>query len=304
MIGKRLLCLVCFAAAARFGIAQDTPPAADSGMGEYTAFRMERVGRMTASFGDAVGIQEMSGGVSIVLISDDPSVQSLPMKAQTMRFRYADGGGRPQIIIMEGSVDIKHPQANVTSERAEWNFESGDLVFTGNPVMNMPGVKDLRGSKITINLKNRTLDVTDMTASEVDPNATGGGATGVPSDPSMLADADVSDWAGFLEALKAQALSDAPSPGRQIYSRLDARLQEPLRTLSTEALLAQKGTLIRELNRVLSRPGMFNREAWAGTTLTGEAEALLAKGGLTPAEQFRQNRLLLEAAYPQFIRAR
>lgn len=303
MISKRLLCALGLAAALPWAAPAQNAATADSGMGEYTAFRMERVGRMKASFGDSVGIQEMTGGVSIVLISDDPGVQQLPMKSQTMRFRYRDGDGRPHIIVMEGAVDIKHPQANVTSERAEWNFETGDLVFTGNPVMNMPGVKDLRGSKITINLKNRTLDVTDMTASEVDPNATGGTPAG-PSDPSMLADGDVTDWAGFIEALRAQAVSEAPSPGRQIYSRLDARLQEPLRTLSTDALLGQKATLIRELNRVLSRPGMFNREAWGGVAITEEAEALLAKGSLTPAEQFRQNRLLLEAAYPQFVRPR
>jgi hypothetical protein len=300
---KRALCALCAVLAPCAPAQEAAAPAADSGMGDYTAFRMERVGRMKASFGQAVGIQEMTGGVSIVLVSDDPTVEALPMKSQSMRFSYREGDGRPHIIVMEGGVDIKHPQANVTSERAEWNFETGDLVFTGNPVMNMPGVKDLRGSKITINLKNQTLDVTDMTASEVDPNATGSGSA-TPSEPSMLTDADVTDWPGFVETLRAQALSEAPSPGRQIYTRLDPKLQEPLRTLSTEALVGQKNTLIKEFNRILSRAGLYSAPAWDGIALGDEAKALLAKGALTPAEQFRQNRLLIDAAYPQFIRSR
>jgi hypothetical protein len=285
--------------------AGEAPAATTSAMGDYNALRMDRVGSFKATFGQAVGIREMTGGVNITLLSDNPEVKALPMKAQTMSFKYRDGQTQPYLILMEGKVDIQHPQANVTSDRAEWNFETGDLIFTGSPVMNMPGVKDLRGSKITINLKNQTLDVADMTASEVDPNATGAdSASSMPSDPSMLTAADVTDWAGLIETLKAQAAADAASPGKHIYGKLNPKLQEPLRSLSTSALVDQKGTLLKELNRLLSQPGLYNRDAWQGIALGEEADALIAKGALTTAEQYRQNRLILQAAYPNYIAAR
>lgn len=300
-------CVAALAAAspAQEAAAPAAPAPTESAMGEYTALRMDRVGSFKATFGQAVGIREMTGGVSITLLSDNPEVKPLPMKSQTMSFKYRDGQSQPYLIVLDGKVDIQHPQANVTSDHAEWNFESGDLVFTGSPVMNMPGVKDLRGSKITINLKNQTLDVADMTASEVDPNATGvdsGG--GAPSDPSMLTASDVTDWAGLIDTLKAQVAADANSPGKQIYGKLNQKLKEPLRSLSTAALVDQKGTLLKELNRMLSQPGLYSREAWEGIALSDEAQALIAKGALTTAEQYRQNRLILQAAYPNYIVAR
>jgi hypothetical protein len=67
-------------------------------------------------------------------------------------------------------------------------------------------------------------------------------------------------------------------------------------------LVGAKADVIKQLNAVIRKPGMYKRAAWDGIALSDEVKALIAKKDQTPEEQARQNRLLLNAAYPAMIK--
>jgi len=293
---KRIFLALGVIAAGAVATAQE----AGGSLGGYNALQIGHVGRFLGGFDASITIKEMTEGVNITLLSEDGSQPPLPMRAYTMKFTWIEGSGTPSVITMEGSVEVNHPMGSVTAEKAVWDFAKEELVFTGNPVMNSEKVQGLRGSKMTINFRNNTFEVDDMEADKVPLRGMGDAG----SDPALLTSADVRNWSGLLDTLKAESKAEGATPGKQVVGQLDKDVQSALRDMPTETLAKQSDNLLKQLNKVLKKPGLYSEEAWKGISLGEEAKGLAAKGPLDAKEQTRFNRLLLQAAYPNFIVAR
>ena len=280
---------------ALFLIATVSAAQLEDSMGGYTSMEIE-AGNMKGNFATGA-IEEMTGGVRIKLLSDEADMEDLPISANSMRFTWAEGRTTPTTIIMEKNVNVNHPDASVKADRAEWDFDSGELVFTGNPEVNNDRLKGLRGDKMTLNLKTNTFEVSQVRADQVPLQAPGGAGTAVPKD--SLRTSDIKDWTQLLNTIKQQAQAQAASPGKQIVSQMSAQNQQLL--LDHVILLAyrqRKEDILKLINDLLPKPGLYNKTAWDGVTLPEEVTQLLAAESLDAAGQARLNRLLLEAAYP------
>jgi hypothetical protein len=309
LVGCALLCCAGFALAqeaapAPAEAAPDGAPPADTGMGGYERMEIEHVGLMDGTLDGR--INKMSGGVKIKLISGKPDMKDLPIRAKTMTFSYKEGGTKPSRIVLEGGVDIQHPQASVTADKADWDMEKGELVFTGNPVMKSERVKEMRGSKMILNFEKNAFQVTDVRIPEFDTSQAGPapGAGGASSAAPALSEADVTDWPGLIGALKTAAAAAAPSPGKQLAARGGEQMQAALKSMPVEDILQNKAMVLKAVNGILKKPGFYSKAAWEGVALGDEVNGLLAKDKLNAEEQVRQNYLLLQAAFPSFIAAK
>ena len=182
--------------------AEAAPAADDASMSGYGKMNIEHVGMMEGSLDGR--INKMSGGVKIKLLASKPDQQDLPIKAQTMTFSYNEGASKPARIVLEGGVEINHPQAMVNADKADWNMEKNEIVFTGNPVMHSDRVKEMRGSKMTLNFDTNAFQVTDARIPEIDTNQPDSGGAGAPKAGAAqaLRESDVTDWPGLINALK------------------------------------------------------------------------------------------------------
>ena len=269
----------------------------------------EGYARMSVNAGVMTGnintkrLDKLSGGVAIELISDDGTKPNLPIKANEVTFTWKEGQTTPSTISMRGNVDISHPQAHITAQRADWNLESGDLVFTGNPVLDSEDFKNLKADEIRINMETGAYELRQGNVKEMPLQGAESGAGGGNGNiPGLLAESDITDWTAFLDTIKAESQAEGENPGKQILSRLGDEPRKMLTTMDTLALVGAKGQVVGQLNGVLKRPGMFKRSAWAGKTLSEEVEALIQIKEQTPEQQVRQNRLLLHAAYPDLVK--
>lgn len=281
-----LLAAVTLAATAR----------AQGGMGGYNAMEIIYIGELKGGFdGD---FEEMTGGVEIRLISDDPGLETLPIKARTMRFVYGDDKANPQRIIMEGGVNVAHPTAQVQADRAEWDFGASEMTFTGSVVMNNERMRDVRAESLTLDFESNRYRMSKVQADRVTLPQEDRAA-----DPNLLAAGDVTDWSGLVSTFKQQAAADAPSPGRRIYSLLDAEAQRVLGSAPVDMIVGEKDRFLRQINGVLRNPGLYDEQAWSGVTVGEAARGLLAKAGRSPEETVLMNRWLVHAAYPAHIAA-
>lgn len=275
------------------------PVFGQGGADGYSRMSVE-AGLMKGNFN--TGRQEsLTGNVHIVLLSDDATKPSLPIRADTITFEYTGDSTMPAKIKMAGNVDIQHPQGQVKAQRADWDLETGDLIFTGNPVMDSENFKNLAAERIRINMKTGAYEVEQGSAASIpiQGNAGGGGDTPLPGE---LSDGDVTDFAGLIEAIKAQAKESGDNPGKQILGQLDPKVRALVEGQETAAIVGAQGDLLKQLNKVIRKPGMYKKSAWEGITLSDEVKALLSKPDQTPEEQARQNRLLLQAAYPGMVK--
>ena len=252
-------------------------------------------------------LESLTGGVRIELLSDDPANPSLPIRANTITFEWKAGSSMPAKIKMDGNVDIKHPQGKITAQHADWNLETGDLVFTGSPVMDSEQFKNLTAERILINMENGAFELQDGGVKEMALQGGGGapgggGSSGAPL-PGELTEADVVDFEGLINAIKTQAKAEGDNPGKQILAQLNPTVRGMLEKQETAAIVGAKADVIKQINGVIRKPGMYKRAAWEGIVLSDELTTLIAKKGQTPEEQSRQNRLLLNAAYPAMIKA-
>lgn len=192
------------------------------------------------------------------------------------------------------------PRRPSEAQKADWDFDKGTLVFSGNPIVTSALVKEMQAETITIDFNNNTIQATNGRVPEYQlnsPVSTGGGA----APAGGLSEASIGNWPGFLDALKGQAKADGAS-GKQIVALLKKDQQNQLLNTNTDALVANQG-LVKLLNSVIKSPALYSEAAWKGITLTDEVKALLAKEKRSPEEQVQLNRLLLQSAYPEFIKA-
>lgn len=252
-------------------------------------------------------VDSLTGGVFIELLSNDASKPSLPIRANSITFEWKEDAKMPAKIKMDGNVDIKHPDGQIKAQHADWNLESGDLVFTGNPVMDSPTLKNLAAERIVINMNTGAFSLEQATVDKMPlKGADGGGASnggggGAPV-AGELTEADVTDFEGLINALKSQAKESGDNPGKQVMAQLNPTVRGMLESQETSVLVGAKADVLKQLNAVIRKPGMYKRAAWEGITLSDEVKALIAKKDQTPEEQARQNRLLLNAAYPAMIK--
>lgn len=293
--------LICCAALLAAGWARAQAPA--DGMGGYTSMEID-AGLLKGNFATGT-IDEMTGGVKIRLLSDDPELKPLPIRAQTMKFSWREGQSSPVSVVMEQNVEVTHPEAQITADRAEWNFETGQLVLTGEPVVNNDKIKGLRGDKMMLNLKTNQIEVVRMRADQMPLKfeGDGGAALGGMGGGPALREGDVKDWAGLIDALRADAKAGGATPGGQVLSLIGADKRDLLMTTDPALLLQRKGDMVKLFNSVLKSPDLYKEAAWQGKTLPGEAVELLAADKRDAAEQVRLNRLLLSAAWPGLVAA-
>lgn len=248
-------------------------------------------------------MDSLTGGAFIVLKASDGTKPDMPIKANAISFTWKEGQTTPALIKMEGSVDIRHPDAKITAQRADWNLESGDLVFSGSPVMDSPALKGLRAEKISINLNTGAYE---LTQGEVDEAPLEGMSSENSAPiPGELAESDILDWPGLIDTIKTQGKAEGDNPGKQVLKQLDEQTRGFLQSVETAALVERKSDILKKLNGVIRQPGMFKRAAWEGQgiALSEELEALIAIKEQTSEQQVRQNRLLLQAAWPTMIKA-
>jgi hypothetical protein len=283
-------------AAAAFASAQDM----GGDMGGYNSMQID-AGKFLGTIDGGMRIKEMTDGVKVKLMSDDPNVKPMPVRAYTMHFTWKDKATTPATIVMEGNVEVQHPQGTITSEKAVWDFEKGELVFTGNPVVNGDQVQGMRGERIVMNFKANTVEVQGMRADKIPLQQAGDQKPGEAADPSLLKEADVKDWKGLIQVLKGQSAGNAAAPGKQIVAMLPQDVRKQLVSAPVDMVLAKKGSMLSQLNKALKDPRLYNEAAFKGVALPEEAKALLGKGKLEGPEQTHLNRMLLEAAYPDIF---
>lgn len=267
----------------------------DTALGGYTAMEIE-AGRMKGNFATGA-IEEMTGGVRIRLLSDNPSQPPLPIEAETMKFGWVEGKTTPSRIVMENNVKVKHPDAEVKAGRAEWDFDSGELVFSKDPIVSSDRLKGLRGERMVLNLKTNTFEVTRVRAEQVPLRGIEAEST-TPPNPYEFKKNDIKDWPYLIETIKKEAQTQAPSPGHRILAQMTPQNQQLLLQLDTDLLLERKEDMLRLLNNILTKSDFYSPEAWEGRSLPDEARQLAGTKTLNPENQARFNRLLIEAAYP------
>jgi ABC-type transport system involved in multi-copper enzyme maturation permease subunit len=129
----------------------------------------------------------------------------------------------------------------------------------------------------------------------------------------VVVERDVTEWPKFILEMRDQSRSKTTTPGKHIVSLMDASTRKMLETYGLPkegdfdgAMQFINGTrqFRNELGRVIQLPEFHQPEAWKGTLLANaELKPLLAAktATMTPDEIGRRNRLLLEAAFVDYI---
>jgi len=251
---------------------------------------------------------KITGGVSITLRAEDPSVKPLNLTSAEAELEYSDPETlRPDVIVLKGSssrqVVVEHPQGTITADRADCKFKTRKIVFAGNVSAKMEKMPPIKTERIEFDM--------DSGAWSAEGNVTVegiylGSASRADSGVALwlLREADVRSWEELIDKLKSQGASDAPSPGKRLLVLLDPDARKALETVDTSTLLQNKADLLKAVNGALKKPALYDKDAWAGIPLDREGQSLAAQleSGNLPANEIPHlNRRLLEAAYPREI---
>lgn len=122
---------------------------------------------------------------------------------------------------------------------------------------------------------------------------------------SFLNPDHVRDWPGLATELRARGVEANPSAAKRLWERFSPALQRRLQVMPVDGPLDKKsrGLLIDEINAVIEERDFYNADAWRGVALSPDAQGLLGKGlsNLSARDVARFNRLLLEAAFPEYV---
>jgi lipopolysaccharide export system protein LptA len=241
---------------------------------------------------------KLTGEAVVRLYSDDASAGSMRIHAHTINATLAaDADFQPEFVTMDRDVVVEHPDVTVTASHGEWSFTSGEVRFTGSPVMTFTNGMIVKGEVISLDLQKGSFNIKKSIG------------TGLPTgsatrNPFRLTQEAITDWPAFIAALQAQSKGDAPSPGKQIVVHIaNEQVRRGLANLPAdrEPMGDLKKTIIKQLNGVLEADTLYSKDAWAGITLDASTTALLGKGALSADEVLELNRRLLSAAYPRAI---
>jgi len=110
----------------------------------------------------------------------------------------------------------------------------------------------------------------------------------------------------FLKFLASQETSKEPTAAQRIWSRFPDALRHRIHSASSENVNDQVEILFAvrgELNGMLNNNDLYDAQTWTPRMLTGEAKHLQERGidNLSEEERRRFNRLLIDAAFPDYI---
>jgi hypothetical protein len=110
----------------------------------------------------------------------------------------------------------------------------------------------------------------------------------------------------FLHFLASQATVKTPSAAQRIWSRLPESLRHRLEVVSPTNVNEQLEVLrdVRsEFNGMVDNKDLYDPKLWPANSLTGEGRRLAERGfaNLSADEQRRFNRLLIDAAFPDYV---
>ena len=199
---------------------------------------------------------------------------------------------------------VEHAEATIRSEKADWDFESGQVTFTGSPIVSLPQLKELRGEKFVFDFNTGRYTVVRADAKGAVFGGSGeGGASSSSSESklSLLRESDILDWPAFLKTFKAQAKETQPSPGKRIMELVSQKARKLISDNSAETLMSNKAGVLKELNSVLTKPTFYQEAAWKGIGLSEQTQAMISTKPATTDEAVKLNRALLTAAYPGLV---
>lgn len=246
--------------------------------------------------------ERITNGAEIILYSEDGGGDRLRVRAATIVFESQEGAERPSKVILDGSVVVEHPQGTARAAHGEWSVDADVIIFTGSPVFEIANGMELKGDRAEMNLRTGKGRMLNSSATKVRFNSM---RSEKASAPGLLAVEDITDWPALLGALKKQASSEDATPGRQIVQFIDPNMRKLLPGIdSTKAPTPEnQAVIVKELNKALGVPGLYNETAWAGTSTDPIVPLMLEKGtsSLSSEELVLLNRRLFEAAYPGAI---
>ncbi|HET6323363.1 MAG TPA: ABC transporter permease subunit [Planctomycetaceae bacterium] len=110
----------------------------------------------------------------------------------------------------------------------------------------------------------------------------------------------------FLQLLASQETAKTPSAARRVWSRLPESLRHRLHIVSPTNVNEQLDVLSEvraEFNGMFDSKDLYDPKLWPPNTLTGEGRRLADRGydDLSAEEHRRFNRLLIDAAFPDFV---
>ncbi len=110
----------------------------------------------------------------------------------------------------------------------------------------------------------------------------------------------------FLKFLAAQETSNTPSPARRVALLLPESLRHRLQAVSPTNINEQLAVLsdVRsEFNGMVDHKDLYDPKVWPANSLTGEGRRLAERDwdNLSTDEQHRFNRLLIDAAFPDYV---
>jgi hypothetical protein len=126
---------------------------------------------------------------------------------------------------------------------------------------------------------------------------------------------DVDPWPAFIEKLRDEGPVDKPSPSRRIWTLLtedERKVFTSFKRMPERPSLRDLGDFQRSIKaaheaieRIVLSPDFFDVDSWQGRPFNNELKKLQQAGAdkLSETERQRFNRLLLEAAYPDFVAA-
>lgn len=293
---KYLLSL-SIALCATTALAQEPEPAAEPSSPAYTEAEFDHWGEMEGAL-DPFRTSRITGGFAMTLVGETEA-DNLPVSGETAELFYSEDGQTLQRIVIDGNVVIDHPRAKITSDHADWNVESGVMIFTGNPVINAGATaKDLAVERVELNLTEGTWRTFGGRGGTV--NFAAG-----ENNPYLLAADDVSDWNALLQTFKTQAADDGPSPGKRMVEIMSPSQRMGFSNTSVDILADEQNReeVLRILNGILKNRALYDAAAWDGIVLDEDTQALLTQDteSLPALDVTRINRQLLHAAFPELV---
>ena len=301
---------------------------------EYIAYDV-RGNLMEFGGNGTMGPRLLSGDARIVFVAEDPAF-NMTVDAETIEFFYPEGepAEMPSRITLEGGVDIDHPDGDIRAQRADVEFAGGSMTDTSGLIMNLTGnvsvttdmgaiqsdvasvdfesgdavfrrnvrgegeqFKGLVAEEAQANLKTNYFRVVKGQLRFLDLSSSD------PADDLLLSAADITDLAGLLTKIRAEAGTEGATPGKHLVSTLPPDAQTPMLRVDVANLVQQSDLVLKQLNSALRQPGFYDAAAWQGVSVPAAAEPLIsaAPDGLDEEAIVLRNRWLLHAAYPNHV---
>ena len=154
--------------AAAFALLVSAGAQAEPVPAEFTHIELHRVGKLIGNYQSGRLLKKMSEGVKMTFHAELRE-NNIEVEANSVDFLYAEGDQQmPSTIALHGKVRIKNQNNVIQSDEATINFDSGLAVFTGNARMDSDAAKDLRASKIQMNLKTGDFELSNATITHLD----------------------------------------------------------------------------------------------------------------------------------------